>query len=316
MSFTVLRRSLVSSSLRSTRLIAPAPLLLRRSVASSVSNRPASQAFDHAATNIKEETGNLAADVAKTIAGSNMTTQLASSLKEDTFVGLTKANLAAVPKPAMIVGLAGGIPYIGASGMTVYLAHQAGLVATGASTMDPGLALTYFDQALTFQVAYGAVMLSFLGAMHWGMEFAGLGGKQGLKRLALGASPILLAIPTLSFEPMTALTVQWLGFTALWYADARATSFGWTPKWYGQYRFYLSILVGTCILGSLFGTSYYGPVAGHGFLTHELNEIRQERRDLIKEQELPANENVKAVRQKAGEPGFVVLSRKQTEEKQ
>jgi hypothetical protein len=55
------------------------------------------------------------------------------------------------------------------------------------------------------------------------------------------------------------------------------TTFFSAPKWYSQYRFYLSILVGTCIIGSLAGTSYYGPVAGHGLLSHDLNMIRAER---------------------------------------
>lgn len=39
----------------------------------------------------------------------------------------------------------------------------------------------------------------------------------------------------------------------------KATTAGWTPPWYSQYRFYLSILVGTCILGTLFGVNYLGP---------------------------------------------------------
>ena len=42
-----------------------------RTVASSVSGRPGSQTIGHAATNIKEEVGNSAADLAKTIAGGN-----------------------------------------------------------------------------------------------------------------------------------------------------------------------------------------------------------------------------------------------------
>ena len=32
------------------------------------------------------------------------------------------------------------------------------------TTMDPGFALTILDRALSIQVTYGAVMLSFLGA--------------------------------------------------------------------------------------------------------------------------------------------------------
>ena len=154
------------------------------------------------------------------------------------------------------MGLAGGLPYIAASGTTVYLAHQAGLAASGLIThIDPGVAHTILDQALSFQVTYGAVMLSFLGALHWGMEFAEMGGQKGYARLLLGASPLIVAWPTLAMEPMTALIVQWIGFTSLWYADLKVTGLGWTPKWYSQYRFYLSILVGgwyVCFPSSFF----------------------------------------------------------------
>jgi hypothetical protein len=45
------------------------PLLTTRTVASTVSNKPGSQTFPHAAQNIKEETGNSAMDLAKSIAG-------------------------------------------------------------------------------------------------------------------------------------------------------------------------------------------------------------------------------------------------------
>jgi hypothetical protein len=58
----------------------------------------------------------------------------------------------------------GGLPYLGASATTVYLAHSAGQAASGVATnIDPGVALTILDQALNIQVTYGAVMLSFLG---------------------------------------------------------------------------------------------------------------------------------------------------------
>ena len=81
----------------------------------------------------------------------------------------------------MVFGLLGGIPYLLASGTTIYLAHQAGLATSGISdptvffekhhltsagvltNIDPGVALTILDRALNIQVTYGAVMLSFLG---------------------------------------------------------------------------------------------------------------------------------------------------------
>lgn len=49
------------------------------------------------------------------------------------------------------------------------------------------------------------------------------------------------------------------------------------PLWYSQYRFYLSILVGTCIIGTLAGTSYLGPNQSHSAALHELHQIREER---------------------------------------
>jgi hypothetical protein len=126
---------------------------------------------------------------------------------------------------------AGGLPYVGASATTAYLAHQAGLAASGVIThIDPGVALTILDQALSVQVTYGAVMLSFLGALHWGMEFAGLGGHKYSKRLLLGAAPVLFAWPTLALQPTMALIAQWAGFTALWWADSRVTGLGWSKS--------------------------------------------------------------------------------------
>jgi hypothetical protein len=58
----------------------------------------------------------------------------------------------------------GGIPYVGASVTTIWLAREANLAIHGIAVgIDPGVALTVLDQALNLQVTYGAVMLSFLG---------------------------------------------------------------------------------------------------------------------------------------------------------
>lgn len=137
----------------------------------------------------------------------------------------------AVPKPILNFGLVGTLPYLGTSVTVIYLAKQASLAATGViTTIDPGVALTILDQALSMQVTYGAVMLSFLGALHWGMEFAGLGGQKGYARLALGAAPILFGWSTLALQPTMALLVQWVGFTSLCHADIRATQAGWSES--------------------------------------------------------------------------------------
>ena len=70
------RRTLASatrSPALSARLSRPTLLhpLLTRSVANTVSHKPASQTFEHAKTNIKEEAQHTASDIAKAIAGGN-----------------------------------------------------------------------------------------------------------------------------------------------------------------------------------------------------------------------------------------------------
>ena len=160
------------------------------------------------------------------------------------------------------------------------------------------------------------------------MEFAGLGGHKGYSRLALGAAPVIYAWPTLALDPTMALIVQWIGFTGLWYADLKATGAGWgtwtlsgwaartnagvilAPKWYSQYRFYLSVLVGTCIIGTLASISYWGPVAGHGLLSHDLELIRSMRKRTHPEAEGNVPGNVEAVSTgKAGDAYVMIRQR-------
>ena len=82
------------------------------------------------------------------------------------------------------------------------------------------------------------------------------------------------------------------------------------PKWYSQYRFYLSILVGTCIIGTLASTSYWGPVAGHGLLTHDLELIRSQRRETHPETEGTVPGNVEAISTgKAGDAYVMIRKR-------
>lgn len=101
------------------------------------------------------------------------------------------------------------------------------LHAAVSSTIDPGVAITVLHNALSIQTTYGAVLLSFLGALHWGFEFAGYGGAKGYPRLLLGAAPVVFGWSTLALDPMSGLIAQWAGFTTLWWADMKATNAGW-----------------------------------------------------------------------------------------
>ncbi|RXK42439.1 hypothetical protein M231_00429 [Tremella mesenterica] len=184
-----------------------------------------------------------------------------STVKDD-FYEITTSIVSSVPKPALYFGLAGTLPYLGTSLATVYLARQAALAAAGEKGYDLASSLTALHTVEHVQITYGAIILSFLGAIHWGMEFAQLGGAQGYRRLALGVIPVLLAWPTTFLSHGVALATQWTGFTLMWFLDQRASTIGWTTSWYSTYRFYLSIIVGFSIIGTFAGTGYYGAGAG------------------------------------------------------
>ena len=96
-------------------------------------------------------------------------------------------------------------------------------------------------------------IISFLGAIHWGLEWAGYGGYQGYKRYAIGVAAPAVAWPTMLMPVEYALISQFLAFNFLYYADTRATRRGWTPPWYGVYRFVLTFIVGVSIVVSLIG---------------------------------------------------------------
>ena len=96
-------------------------------------------------------------------------------------------------------------------------------------------------------------IISFLGAIHWGLEWAGFGGTQGYSRYAIGIIATAVAWPTLLLSAEVGLVTQFLAFTFLYYADARASRAGWAPPWYGTYRFILTFIVGASIVASLIG---------------------------------------------------------------
>ena len=133
----------------------------------------------------------------------------------------------------MLVGLAGTIPYVGTALGTIFLAREASRASQGLNTLVGGDMQSILESLHTLeaiQITYGAIILSFLGAIHWGMEFSKYGGSQGYGRLAIGVLPVLFAWPTTFLPHGTALVAQWLGFTGTWFLDQRASTMGWSQS--------------------------------------------------------------------------------------
>lgn len=74
-------------------------------------------------------------------------------------------------------------------------------------------------------------------------------------RYGMGVAASVIAWPTVMMPIEYGLTSQFMAFVALYFADSSAATRGWAPRWYAQYRFMLTAVVGLAIFVSLVGRS-------------------------------------------------------------
>ncbi|KAM0347276.1 hypothetical protein ACHAPU_004794 [Fusarium lateritium] len=186
---------------------------------------------------------------------------MGNELKHDLNVVKDTFTFTDVPQESRILGLAGTLPYLGTSLSTVFLAWDlnkpipSGNAFYDAIMIDHETAKQLLSALEPVQLGYGAVIISFLGAIHWGLEYA---EKQPLRertrfRYGMGLASSIVAWPTLMLPIEYALTTQFMAFVGLYFADSRAATKGWAPRWYGSYRFLLTAMVGFSIFISLIG---------------------------------------------------------------
>jgi glutaredoxin-related protein len=90
---------------------------------------------------------------------------------------------------------------------------------------------------------YGAVILSFLGAVHWGRVLAG--ARDGFSepvRLGVGVLPALAAWGTLAAAPASGLGLQAAAFAAVWAFDMAAWRGRAELAWYRRLRGHLTLV--------------------------------------------------------------------------
>ncbi|KAI1497896.1 hypothetical protein F5X99DRAFT_395278 [Biscogniauxia marginata] len=174
--------------------------------------------------------------------------------------------LSTVPKESYYLGLAGTLPYLATSISTVYLSWNLNTEWPSSSSFVNSIIISHdtarqlLDTIEPLQLGYGAIIISFLGAIHWGLEYAEKTPslERTRFRYGLGVLASVVAWPTLLMPVEFALTSQFAAFVALYFADVRATIRGWTPSWYGTYRFVLTAVVGVAIVISLIGRAKVG----------------------------------------------------------
>ena len=143
-----------------------------------------------------------------------------------------------LPPIAVVVGLAGLLPFLGCG--------------VGALAFrDPAQAA----RSLAALVAYGAVILSFLGAVHWGLALADDTGLAEASRYGLGVLPALLGWVALlamtEAYPNVALALLAVGFAGVMATEQRAAIRGLLPTSYLALRWVLSVVTVVVLVGVL-----------------------------------------------------------------
>ncbi len=136
-----------------------------------------------------------------------------------------------IPVLALALGYAGLLPFV------------AGAVELW---VMPGIMTEFVESAL---LAYAAVILSFMGAIHWGLAMR---SHRDIVNLQLGLSviPGLIGWMALMLPALAAYPALILAFVALYFFDLQAVRLSMAPHWYPTLRLPLTIGVVLSLLAA------------------------------------------------------------------
>lgn len=151
---------------------------------------------------------------------------------------MAKENAIALPRTVVWLGYGGLIPF---------------LALTPASLLDQHHGALWSDALY----AYGAIILSFIGALHWGLAMSQpeLSERQRSAWFAWSVVPALIAWPAILFSPPLAAPLLVFGFIAHYLQDRRLARQARLPDWYLPLRLRLSSVAVVCLVAGIFATS-------------------------------------------------------------
>lgn len=149
--------------------------------------------------------------------------------------------MTAIPRSALILGLAGVIPF--AWGVLTLLSE--GVALWGQSTLGPRFVGPFV------QLNYGQIILSFMSGVLWGFATKAEGG-QAATGYALSVIPALWAFFMTGGGAVTAGTNLIFGFLGLLVLDYAFWRWGLAPTWWMHLRVLLTALVVLCLSVGVF----------------------------------------------------------------
>lgn len=148
-----------------------------------------------------------------------------------------RSNASSIPSAAAWLGGLGVLPFAGLSIATMFANDASKISLLGAL------------------MAYGAVILSFLGGIHWGLAIGVVSQTDNtlLRRLILSVLPSLVAWVALLMPFHLGLPILAAAFATMLLVDVRASRMHEAPAWYPKLRWPLSF---GAIAALLLGTVY------------------------------------------------------------
>lgn len=124
------------------------------------------------------------------------------------------------------------------------------LVLAPASLLDTHHGLTWSDALF----AYGAVILSFVCALHWGFAMAlpGLDDARRRRTMLWSVVPSLIAWPALLLVPKEAAALLVSGFLLHYVQDRRLARHAELPDWYLPLRLQLTTVACLALIAGAF----------------------------------------------------------------
>lgn len=148
---------------------------------------------------------------------------------------MTPAHPDALRRTAQWLGYGGLIPF---------------LVLAPASLLDVHHGFTWSDALY----AYGAVILSFVCALHWGfaMVLPGLDDARRVRTMGWSVVPSLIAWPALLLAPTEAAVLLVTGFVLHYLQDRRLARHAALPAWYLPLRLQLTTVACLSLIAGAF----------------------------------------------------------------
>lgn len=150
---------------------------------------------------------------------------------------MTEQNSLPLPRTVAWLGYGGLLPF---------------LALAPASLLDHHHGMLWSDALY----AYGAIILSFIGALHWGlvMSLPELTERQRSAWFTWSVVPALIAWPAVLFSPPLAAPLLIVGFIAHYLQDRRLARQATLPDWYLPLRIRLTSVAVVCLVAGVFAT--------------------------------------------------------------